>query len=1140
MTREAGTLEQLAHFLGEALEPLGKALSPEHAAACFEQLGVRLPEGFLSQGPIAALLSSSSGAAAGLPARLSALSNAATSGNAAQIIAAGAGVLQQTGQLFQGLAQLATQIGGSAVTFPGLNAAQRKAISDLAVELPMKLTQKQLVEWIEGFGPTLAPALALSGLVDDLPVPGIEGDRVLVPYRRRAVRFDLLGTLFQKPGDFLSATIGLGKNDFDGNELFLRIQEYLARAGMPAVIFALPGQPNGLDAFLFRLAVNPGAPPGLKLRLRLSPQQDFSETTVLHAPWALRVQTRSRFDAGLEGEISPNGSASFRPPTGTASIDIGLGLVADGGADELVLLGEAGGTRLAAKRFEFRVGFAANWNGASADGSPAVGIMLDGGKLAIDTSKGDPFLRFLTGGIRGEANFTLSARWTPTDGLKFDGGAGLDIVLPTHASIGPARLDAVYLRAGFDSDGSIPVEISGAVAAHLGPIDVSVDRIGLIVRARFPKGGGNLGPLDLGLEFKPPTGVGLSVDVGGFRGGGFLSLDLPKGEYAGGLELDFLGIVTVKALALINTKLPGGGDGFSLVVIISAEFPPIQLGFGFTLLGVGGLLGLNRTLDENALREGVHHGALDSVLFPKDIVANAPRIIADMRRLFPPLDGHFLVGPMVKFGWGTPTILSLEFGFVLDIPRPAFTILGRLRIGLPFQELALFDVRVAFAGGVDLESGQLWFDGTLFDSRLLVFSLTGDMAVRLYWKENANFVLTVGGFHPAYTPPPLQLGSLQRLGITIFAGNPRLRAETYFAITSNTVQWGARAELYFGVDAFNIYGFIGYDVLIQFDPFRFIATLAAMLAVRTGSDVLMGIRIDALLEGPAPWHAKGTGHFEISIIISISIDVDFEVTFGEERHDTLPPVDLLPKLVEAFQDARNWRATLPAGSNLYVTLRELETQPDEIVLHPFGSLELTEKVAPLDLPIQKLGGRRIGDGQVFSVEKVSFGAEPAELTPLREQFAPAEYIEMTDAEKLSSRSFERYDAGVRCGGGDLVAADYFKSLEVEYEVIYVPEHRTPMLFRLATFLFSAFARCGQAAKSALSGERAAAPLGAPPVTYEAERFAVASKADLTLHSERSVFSSEAEARAALKSLVAADPALSRELQVVPSSFLKVA
>ena len=45
------------------------------------------------------------------------------------------------------------------------------------------------------------------------------------------------------------------------------------------------------------------------------------------------------------------------------------------------------------------------------------------------------------------------------------------------------------------------------------------------------------------------------------------------------------------------------------------------------------------------------------------------------------------------------------------------------------------------------------------------FTLTGDMAVRFYWKRNANLLLTVGGFHPAYTPPPMNLGALARLSM---------------------------------------------------------------------------------------------------------------------------------------------------------------------------------------------------------------------------------------------------------------------------------------------------------------------------------------------------------------------------------------
>jgi hypothetical protein len=577
--------------------------------------------------------------------------------------------------------------------------------------------------------------------------------------------------------------------------------------------------------------------------------------------------------------------------------------------------------------------------------------------------------------------------------------------------------------------------------------------------------------------------------------------------------------------------------------LISAEFPPVQLGLGFTLLGVGGLIGLSRTIDEDALRDGVHQGALDSVLFPRDIVANAPRIVADLQRLFPPLEDHFLVGPMVRLGWGTPTILSLEFGFVLDIPRPTFVILGRLRIGLPFQELPLFDIRVAFAGAVDFEKGQFWLDGTLYDSRLLTFSLTGDMAVRLYWGDNPNFILTVGGFHPAYTPPPMSLGNLHRLGITIFDGNPRLRAETYFAITSNTVQFGAKAELYFGVEVFNVYGFIALDVLIQFDPFRFIATLTAMLAVRSGGETLLGIRVDALLEGPTPWHARGTGHFEISIIITISLDAGFEITLGDARHETVLPVAVLPKLVESFGDSRNWRAVLPTGTNLQVTLRSTsdDVPSDEIVIHPFGSLEISEKFAPLDFPIQKVGTQPVSDGRVFSVYGVSLGGANGKLEPIPGQFAPGQFIDMDDAKKLSSRPFETFDAGVRVGGGDEVAADYFTRMELSYEVVYVPDHRRPSIFKLIGLLFSSFVRAGAISKSMLSAaQKAPSPLGTGKIRYSAEQFALTSTSDLTLHDDTSVFATEAHAQAAMAAIVDRDPAMLHEIQVVPLSLARAA
>jgi hypothetical protein len=255
----------------------------------------------------------------------------------------------------------------------------------------------------------------------------------------------------------------------------------------------------------------------------------------------------------------------------------------------------------------------------------------------------------------------------------------------------------------------------------------------------------------------------------------------------------------------------------------------------------------------------------------------------------------------------------------------------------------------------------------------------------------------------------------------------------------------------------------------------------------------------------------------------------------------VPAVDVLPQLAAAFAAPGNWRAVTPAGTNVQVTLRQFATPKGSIVLHPFGSLEITEKLVPLGLPIQKLGTQRIRDGRIFAVDRVLLGKTPGQIAPLREQFAPAQFIEMTDAQKLSSHSFERYEAGVQVGGGDAVNATYVKHRNADYEVIYIPERRKPIFFFLALSLFDVFAGAGAVSRSALSAAQTAPSLlGAPKAAVAEERFAVASTHDLTLHQERMVFPSEAEARAAMHDAIDRDPALTDTLQVIPSSLLRAA
>ncbi len=119
------------------------------------------------------------------------------------------------------------------------------------------------------------------------------------------------------------------------------------------------------------------------------------------------------------------------------------------------------------------------------------------------------------------------------------------------------------------------------------------------------------------------------------------------------VRLSVEGGITVTAIGLITTRLPSGAPGFSFLVIITADdFQPIPIGLGFSLTGIGGIVAVNRTCNEEFLREGLKNQTLNDVLFPSDPIRNAAHILATFDSAFPARDGSYLFGPVVQISWG--------------------------------------------------------------------------------------------------------------------------------------------------------------------------------------------------------------------------------------------------------------------------------------------------------------------------------------------------------------------------------------------------------------------------------------------------------------------------------------------------------
>ena len=220
-------------------------------------------------------------------------------------------------------------------------------------------------------------------------------------------------------------------------------------------------------------------------------------------------------------------------------------------------------------------------------------------------------------------------------------------------------------------------------------------------------------------------------------------------------------------------------------------------------------------------------------------------------------------------------------------------------------------------------------------------------------------------------------------------------------------------------------------MLIQFDPFYFLADFYAQLQLKRGSTNLFKVRVEGALAGPRPLHLKGKATFEI-LWWDVSIRVDTTLVEGEKPPPP-EPIDVLPRLKEALGHPGNWMSQLPAGQRPMVTLRAKPGAATDVLLHPLGTLTVKQSVVPLNMEISRFGQAAPAGARRFTISSVSLGGDRARRPqPVRDFFAPAQFFEMSDDEKLSRPSFEPMAAGVSIGSDAIVfTADTSDWLEVQ-------------------------------------------------------------------------------------------------------------
>jgi hypothetical protein len=1148
-----GTLSVLAQHLALAMRPLTLAMADAQTfRLLFQRIGWSpedIPAAYLALGDAAVRAVEAAQALGDDP-------------SPAQVLT----LLQNAKSIFEAASNMGVAPNGGILIDP---AALGRGLFDALV-----------IDYLAVTAPKTAMLLEMCGIIRREFVPRGPSEQ---PFVRSHLDLEEISRIVQDPSRLARTVYGWGTDTFDFPRFAEHLTDLAIAAGLPTSVQRVRnrfqegtsgapgavGRGSQLRVMLPFAYVDVGddvAEVGLQVLslpaedthlpgLIIGPAFPEDITLVVNLSSASRLRFRGEIDTRTTlGIVLRPGEVSARFPfaPGTPRTQAAFGIQFEySPPTPRVLLGDRGATRLELEGVRAELG--TQFDGTDLEIS--IECTFQNCRLVLAASDGDGFLTRLVGGSNVSVPVPLGLRWSNRAPLAFTGTSSFSVTATPRVSVGPVRFDTLTLvvaasPAAPGTPAATALEVGATIGCEFGPVGMTVSGVGVELRTRFAPG--NAGPFDIAVGFKAPTGIGIRVNAGPVAGGGFIAFDAERGRYSGLLQLDILG-VSVTAIAVLDTRLPGGTPAYSFLLLITAQFPPIQVGFGFTLNGLGGLAGLHRTIAADPLRIALRDGSVGGILFPPDPVRNGPRLIGELTRFLPAAADRYVFGPVAKLGYGTPTLLEVDLGIILELPAPLrIVLLGVLRARFPNRDAPVVRINLDALGVLDLGERTFSLDASLYDSRVAGFDLAGDMALRLSWGDQPTFALAVGGFNPHFTPPPA-FPALRRLSLALGSGaNPRLALEAYFALTSNTLQFGARATLYAAVAGFSIDGALAFDALIVFDPFCFRVDIAASLALTGFGMRLASIRVEGLLEGPRPWHIAGSAHVSV---LFLEVEVAIDARFGEaERQPSPASVSAWELLRPALEEPRSWAGTLAPAALRAVTVTGAAIPPGAAgsaggagsepppLLDPGGGLEVRQRILPLGRRILKVGEQRLTEGPAtltVTAVRVDGTAVPTDaLAPLTEPFAAGQYEDLGEAERLSRPSFEPMQAGVAVAAS-AVRCGTARSHRVHYETVLVGGD-TASPVRRPGYQPTPAAVAGELRSAAALGPRrdglaryAPPPATAPRVALGDEQWVIASTTDLRPTGLAPAGPHGATAQA-LDAYLTAHPATRGTLQIIPA------
>jgi hypothetical protein len=581
-------------------------------------------------------------------------------------------------------------------------------------------------------------------------------------------------------------------------------------------------------------------------------------------------------------------------------------------------------------------------------------------------------------------------------------GRDLDEVLTDLASgpvafLGPVHQAARPLleaarRAGVDLDAGV----------DLGPAGLTLTAPIATVR---PDPAAAVGAGNAALAHLPIAGIAARLDLGPIDASGAGFLDRER-RAAGALLRADLGFARADAALLIDAV-----DDVAVLALLRAEFRPtgIQLGLGFSLDAIGGLVGVNRTVAADRLRDRIADGsALDALFGGGTNPVQARATLAALADAFPPRAGTHVVGPTLRLGWMTimgGSLARLDVGLILVLPEGRVVLPGRIVVEVPGPGFPLVHLRLDVLGEVDVPGRRLALDAALVDSQVMgTLTVTGTAAVRLSWGGTAVVLASVGGFYPGFRPAPVAVPPQRRIGIALANPIPvglRISLEGYVATAAGTLQAGAKATVALEVVGTGVSGSAGFDAIVQLAPLWFEAQVHGSVSVRALGRRLAGVDLRGTLTGPGPMILTVTATAEI---LGLEVGGTESFTLSERPGADRSPFDGIAGVVGAvLRDGAHVAGD--SGGDRDVVLAPRPASEGVPLLAPGATLTWSQEAFPLGDPFTKAAGRTLREAVTVAV---TTAGSPSDVT---RRLTTAAYTTILPKDALTIPPFEARRAG---------------------------------------------------------------------------------------------------------------------------------